>query len=215
MIKVSDNIWNTFSKEVEQKILEIDKEDVVTRLEKMNWVEKRFEWYVTDTYYDFPDNRLEKAELKSSFRIRKKECAETWKVTYFYTVKRKDKASTHLTWVRDCWEEEFEITKTDVNHIQSILKDFGMHEFKTKSKYRTSYQHKERWVKFDIDDYKWIPTFLEIESEKIDDLTEFKELLWLQNHRVFNSWTTKLMKEYGIDYPKFEQRDESISSEEK
>jgi adenylate cyclase class IV len=52
-----------------------------------------------------------------------------------------------------------------------------MHEFKTKEKYRVSYQHKNRGVKFDIDDYKGIPTLLEIESEKLDDLENFKDVL--------------------------------------
>lgn len=208
MIKVSDNIWNKFSKEIEQKILQIDKEDVIARLEEMEGVEKRFEWYVTDTYYDFPDNRLEKADLKSSFRIRKKECAETGKVKYYYTVKRKDKASTNLTWVRDCWEEEFEITNTDVRHIQDVLKSFWMHEFKSKEKYRVSYQHRERGAKFDIDDYKWIPTFMEIEAEKLDVMDEFKHLLWIQDNPTFNGGTTKLKKAHGVPYPKFDLREE-------
>ena len=214
MIKVSDNISNTFTKEIEQKVLEVDRMKLINDLDEMEWVEKRFEWYVTDTYYDFPDGRLENEEStpKSSFRIRKKEDKKTWKISYFYTVKRKDKASTDFTWVRDCWEEEFEITKTDVRYVEDILKSFGMHEFKTKEKYRVSYQHKARGVKFDIDDYKGIPTFLEIEAEKLDDLEEFKKTLWIDNVDVnptFNSWTTKLHKHYEVPYPKYDARVEN------
>jgi len=216
MIKVSDNISNTFTKEIEQKVLEVDRNKLIDDLDQMDGVEKRFEWYVTDTYYDFPDGRLENEDFwpKSSFRIRKKEDRETWKISYFYTIKRKNKTSTDFTWVRDCWEEEFEITKTDVRYIEDILKSFGMHEFKTKEKYRVSYHHKSRWVKFDIDDYKWIPTFLEIEAEKLNDLEEFKKLLGLDNaeeNPTFNSGTTKLHKHYNVPYPKYDARIETTS----
>lgn len=208
MIKVSDNISNTFTKEIEQKILEVDKEKIISTLEEMKGIEKRFEWYVTDTYYDFPDGRLENDQMwpKSSFRIRKKEDGETWEISYFYTVKRKDKGSTDFTGVRDCWEEEFEITNTDVRHIQDVLKSFGMHEFKTKEKYRVSYQHKNRGVKFDIDDYKGIPTLLEIESEKLDDLENFKDVLWISENKTFNGGTTKLHKHYKVPYNKYDTR---------
>jgi hypothetical protein len=43
MIKVSDNISNTFTKEIEQKILEVDKEKIISTLEEMKGIEKRFE----------------------------------------------------------------------------------------------------------------------------------------------------------------------------
>lgn len=210
MIKVSDNISNQFTKEIEQKILEVDPEEIISRLDEMEGVEKRFEWYVTDTYYDFPDGRLESDQSwpKSSFRIRKKEDKKTWKISYFYTVKRKDKVSTDFTGVRDCWEEEFEITNTDVRHIQDVLKSFWMHEFKTKEKYRVSYQHKKRGVKFDIDDYKGIPTFLEIEAEKLSDLEEFKDALRVSANKTFNGGTTKLHRFYQVPYNKYDTRSE-------
>lgn len=205
MIQVSDNIGNTFSKELEQKILRVDKEKLIQQLEATPGIEKRFEGIVTDTYYDFPDNRLENKDPKSTFRIRKKESIDG-EVKYFYTVKRKDKRNTTLTGIRECWEEEFEITQTDVHHIQSILKDFGMYEFKSMSKYRVSYHDKKRKVKFDIDDYKWLDTLLEIEAEKIPDIEEYRKHFWLEENETFDWGKTSLMKRKEIDYPKYALR---------
>lgn len=205
-MKVSDNISNKLTKEKEYKILDVNKEDLIEKFEWMKWVKKRFQWHVTDTYYDFPDNRLSNAgedwELKSSFRIRQKE-DENGKVTYFYTVKRKDKDSSSMTWIRDCWEEEFEITQSDVHHIQNILRNFWMHEYKAKTKYRTSYEDRKNNVKFDIDEYDGMEPLLEIEAETIKDMQMYEELLWVSNNEKF-SWGTSSLKERAeLPYPKY------------
>jgi len=208
-MKISDNISNKLTKEKEYKILDVDKEELKSRLEDMEWVKKTFEWHVTDTYYDFPDNRLsdswEDGEQKSSFRIRQKEGIDG-KVRYYYTVKRKDKDSSNMTWIRDCWEEEFEITQTDVHHIQNILRNFGMHEYKAKTKYRTSYEDRKNNVKFDIDEYDGMEPLLEIEAESIKEMQRYEELLWVVENEKF-SWGTSSLKERAkLPYWKYEEK---------
>ncbi len=184
LIQLSDNLWNKFTKELEQKILDVDKNSIVSQLDEMEGVRKTFEWQVTDEYYDFPDNRLHEWEYKSSFRIRKKENALTGEIKYYYTAKRKDTEAIDVHGYRDCWEEEYEILESDYNTTKSIVTDIGMYKSREKTKYRTSYAHDKDRVKFDIDEYKWIPTVLEIEAESGKNIEKYKKKLWVDNPKI-------------------------------
>jgi len=58
--------------EKEIKILEIDIDQVVAKLEEFK-AEKTFEGFIHDVYYDFPDNPSLKMEDNNRlFRVRKK-----------------------------------------------------------------------------------------------------------------------------------------------
>lgn len=59
--------------EKEIKILEIDMEAIVKKLENF-WAIKTFEWMIHDVYYDFPSDS-KKAKMQENnrmFRVRKK-----------------------------------------------------------------------------------------------------------------------------------------------
>ncbi len=99
-IELSENIWNNFEEESENKILDIDKSKLIEDLESI-WAVKTFEWKVDDDYYDFLDMRLDNAkkswETWRSFRIREKLDSTSWDVSRYYTIKRKNqKIPNHL-----------------------------------------------------------------------------------------------------------------------
>ena len=88
-VNLSDNQINDYEVEEEVKVLNINKKEVVSKLEWMG-AKKVFEGEVHDVYYDYPDG-IEKLEsswgIKSTFRIRTKTDKSGDK--YYYTVKRK------------------------------------------------------------------------------------------------------------------------------
>ena len=68
-IELSENPINNFPVETEIKVLWVNQEELIKKMEKL-WYEKTFEWIIDDIYYDFAELSLDKQDL--SFRIRKK-----------------------------------------------------------------------------------------------------------------------------------------------
>ncbi len=182
--------------EKEIKILDIDMEEVSEKLRKL-WAKKNFEWFIHDTYYDFPDEWKDKMEANSRiFRIRQK-----WD-EHIYTIKRKRKKIKKEEWINA--KDEHETAISDLASFVRVLEKYGMGKTREKKKYRISYSLDG--VEFDIDDYYiWddrneIPPLLEIEASGNDEIQKWVKKLWLENHeqKVFGS--RGLFKHYGQDY---------------
>lgn len=178
--------------EKEIKILEIDRIKVIEKLEKM-WGEKTFHGFIHDVYYDFPWETWDKMELnKRLFRIRKK-----WE-THLYTIKRK--RNKKVDWweknvkIADEWESEI----TDVESFTKVLEKYWMKQTREKKKHRISYKFEN--IEFDIDDYDWIPTLMEIEAPSKEDILKYIKLLWLDNHTQKKFGSRKLYEYYNKDY---------------
>lgn len=178
--------------EKEIKILEINKEEVINKLEAL-WAVKSFDWFIHDIYYDFIDwdcNKLQ--DNKRLFRVRQK-----WEI-HLYTIKRKRNK------ICEGWEkwlkvaDEWENTITDVDSFKKVLEKYGMTQTREKKKHRTSYKLNE--VEFDIDEYDSIPPLLEIEAKTKKEIKQYIKELWLENHIQKDFGSRKLFEYYWLDY---------------
>ncbi len=210
-IELSENIWNNFEEESENKVLDVDRDKLVADLKSL-WAKKTFEWKVDDDYYDFLDMRLEESKKEwwsgSSFRIREKLDLMTWDVNRYYTIKRKKAENTEPSF-RVCYEIEMRIKK--IQWVLSILDKFWLKKFRDKSKDRVSFviydkDDTELGVKFDIDDYEkvivdWkevqIPTVLEIETNSKSLAEYYIKKLWLEWNVTLVSWSRWLFRYYA------------------
>lgn len=205
-ISYSDNPWNEFEEEKEIKILDVDVDNLTSKLEEL-WAIKRFDWKIKDVYYDYEDKRLDNWQdidwnkvKKRSFRVRKK-ISKNWEISYYYTIKRK-KPSTKKSKFRTCYEKEFRIDSK--SKFVKIIKDFWIKKvnWRDKNKRRISY-YLENWywdIKFDIDIYEWslIPPILEIEASTDEVWLKYIRELWLSKHQTLDSgyrWLVKFYKE--------------------
>lgn len=200
LIKLSDNLINWLEQEKELKILEIDKAALEDALSNRAWAKKIFEWLVIDTYYDFDKDHIESMKWKVSFRIREKRDS-SWNSTFYYTIKRKEAQDEDSAVMRVCYEKEFKIN--NVVLFTELLHYLGFYKTRAKKKQRVAY---ELWkIKFDIDDYAWIPTLLEIEAATKEIADFYIQGLWLQNNKKSNDGSRWLFESYGIPYKTFER----------
>lgn len=209
-IELSENIWNRFEVESENKILEVDKEKLVADLLAL-WAVRTFEGRVEDDYFDFADWRLDKVKdtwwWNRSFRIREKADFTEWDVDRYYTIKRK-KTEDVKTDFRECYEIEMRIKRH--HWLLHILERFGLKKFRDKAKDRISFtvydkDDSELSVKFDIDDYNivivdwkevFIPTILEIETNCEALANTYIRRLWLEWNVKLVTWSRGLFKYY-------------------
>lgn len=202
LIEFSSNPINSFQVEEEIKILEIDKQKLISRIIQLWWKEV-FNWHIEDIYYDFPNKKLDKK--KKSFRIRLKTFFwEKNKRKIYYTLKKKDKLASKFTGLRSCYEKELEVL--NYPFFENILWVIWLRKYRRKQKERISYSL-DLWkdkVKLDIDDYAWIPTLLEIEIENKKILTKLIDLLWLNSNERISNWSRGLFYKYSVEMETFD-----------
>ncbi|MEJ2567417.1 MAG: class IV adenylate cyclase [candidate division WOR-3 bacterium] len=165
-------------KEIEVKILEIDVEKTEKKLKEMG-AEKVFSGELINTYFDFPDKRLEKEG--KILRLRKK--GDKVILTYKKMINR-EKAKIM---------DEHELEVQDFELLKSILKEvslFPIYEFK---KHRTTYELNK--INFEIDEYSDIPAFLEIEAPDLETINEMVAKLGFSREEA-NSYSIKEVLEY-------------------
>jgi len=197
LIKLTDNSSNYFEKEKEIKILNVDKEALVSKIVHKLWADKIFKWLITDMYYDTPELDITKwytnTGKKSSLRIRHKvsKWGDNWE--HYCTIKRKDWNSEDKARLRDCYEEEFKLF--DSITFYKLLRIIGLIEYRMKVKKRVALSLWE--VKFDFDKYEGIPWLLEIEAPE-SDIVEYyiNEALNLSGNERLNGWTRALFEHY-------------------
>jgi adenylate cyclase class 2 len=173
------------SKEIEIKVLEIDKKEVISKLRKVG-AKKKLDARLKVRFFDFPDKRLTKKN--NAVRLRKE--GKKTKITI------KDK------FVQNKFKQviEYETEVQDFEAITQIFNLIGLKIVAEQEKDRISYKYKD--ITFDIDTYPRIPTLLEIEAE---NLTKLKEGLRIIGKTIkdSNSKTGKeLFAHYGIDVMK-------------
>lgn len=206
IVHLSDNSTNTFELEKEIKILDIDEYVSIDKKSKLSWLGwlcsdlenelwaiKEFEWQVLDRYYDFSDERLDNSEDKRSFRIRMKTDLDKH-TNYYFTIKKKEKNNWDSNSLRVCYEKEYLIS--DIMAFQNIIIANWFIETRRKLKDRVAYSLDS--IKFDIDTYKWIPTFMEIEAKTSKIAKRYMKILKLKKHETLISWSRWLFKKYDI-----------------
>lgn len=181
--------------EKEIKILEINREEIVSKLTEL-WAEKTFEGFIHDVYYDFPDD-APKNKMDANgrmFRLRRK-----WE-EHIYTIKNKRKELKKTEWV--IAKDEHETSITNIESFAKVLEKYGMEKVREKKKYRVSYQLNN--MEFDFDLYEWIPELLEIEWPDGDTIQSWVVKLGLENYEQMLGWSRKIFKHYGVDYLNFD-----------
>ena len=148
--------------EIEVKILEINKEDIIRRLENLG-AKEVFKGSMNSIYFDTKDNRLK--NNKMVLRIREKG------IKNFITLKvKKEDEEVKLN-------DEFEIEISNFAITKEILNRLELIETISDIRKRTSYKIKNSLVEIDEYEEPKIPTFLEVESPNKDELKEIVELL--------------------------------------
>jgi adenylate cyclase class 2 len=164
-------------KEVEVKIIDIDREKVEARLGSLG-ATQTFDGDQVTVFFDYPGNPI--ATAKNLLRLRK--TADKTQLTFKKFIK-----SESLK-VRD----EYEVLVSDFESMRLILESLGLSPTKKMEKHRTSYKLNSG-VEVDIDkyagEYSHIPELLEIEAEDTEKVQLHAKLLGFQPEEC-KSWTT-------------------------
>lgn len=171
-------------KEVEVKILNIDKHRIEESLQRLG-AEKVFDGKVSAFFYDFKDSSLSKSH--SVLRLRQEGDAN---MLTFKKVLGKQGAKI---------AEESSVRVSDLSQIQKILESLGLSSIETTQKHRISYQLET--AHFDIDSYmgqyNFIPDFMEIEAENLQIIHKWAALLGFQSQACLPWSINDLVKYYS------------------
>lgn len=164
--------------EIEIKIIEINKKEIIKKLRKMD-AKKSFDGIIEGVFLDYPDKKLHKN--KELLRLRK----AGKKV--FLTFKGKLEKGK----VKSCEEKEIEVM--DFEKTKELLLSAGfVIQKETMAKHRVSYTlgktHFE--IETPIKEYSFIPPFMEIESTSETNIYKYAKLLGFEKKDCLN-WTGK------------------------
>jgi len=167
-------------KEIEVKILEVDKEKVIKKLKDLGAL-KIFDGEITTSYFDFADGRL----AKEGKVLRLREKGGTIKFTL------KERFSKEQAKIM----EEYEVGLDELDSMRNILNGLELKEIQKSVKNRLSYVLGD--VHFEIDTIPDIPTFLEIEGPSLEKIKEFVEKLGysMDDTKPWSVWD--VMEYYG------------------
>jgi adenylate cyclase class IV len=174
--------------EVEKKILDIDLDSLIKKLDDL-WAIKTFDWEIEDDRYDFESNLF-----KNEWMICRIRQTINWD---YITLKRQ----VHDEFCDKTWcskDYEFEIKIDDINKVIDSINNLWLKklEWKHYKKYRISY--KLDWVHFDFDKYDWLPWLLEIESNNEKTVDFWKTKLWLDDFETAQYWYRLLKEHYNL-----------------
>lgn len=180
------------AKELEVKVLGIDKKDIEERLEKLGakLISKE---YQINTLYDSEERIIEKLG-DGYLRIRETKDLITDEVEIFFTLKKNvssDVARENL---------EIETVVTDKAALNSILEHLNLKVVHEGTKERISYMYED--MRFDIDtwDKSTYPfPYMEIEVTKKEDIKRAAELLGLDDESITTKSLRELRAELNLD----------------
>ena len=156
-------------KELETKIINIDIEDIKIKLQKMK-AEKVKEENQINSIFDFPDRRLLKHKGYARIRVIEDKLTNN---TYYYMTTKKMLSQDKFKVM-----EENEVLIDNAEIGSNIFRALGLELIESISKFRESYKYKNTLIEIDINDKNFCPfPYIEIETEKEEDLREVVELL--------------------------------------
>src|SRR3989338_4016511 len=99
--------------------------------------------------------------------------------------------------VKNC--EELEVSVSDFEVMKQILEAMGVKQWLSMKKQRTSYSLDGTHFEFDryVDEYDYIPEFVEIEAKDIETLYKVVEILGFQKEDCKPWGVLKLIKHYS------------------
>jgi adenylate cyclase class 2 len=164
-------------KEVEVKIIEVDRQEVEAKLRALG-ATKTLDEDEETFFFDFPDNSISKA--KNLLRLRR--IGDKTVLTFKKFV---EDPSTKV-------RVETEVSVSEFDTARSILQSLGLTPTLHMKKHRTSYSLASG-IEVDIDKYtgrySHIPTLLEIEGPNAATIREQAKLLGFEPQQC-KSWTT-------------------------
>lgn len=184
--------------EKEIKILDIDKKDLLAKLEKKKGnAKKTFDWTVEDIFYDYDEEKSLK-EKWIKFRIREKK--ENWVSKYYCTLKSKIISHKWRKKLKISHECEFEIT--DIEKFKELIVKFNLKVTQSRIKDRVSYLLTIKWDEtavVDVDQYhdvnnQYTAPFVEIEWINLKIINIVIRILWLKRNETFKWWANDLFK---------------------
>lgn len=158
-------------KEIELKVLDIDREQLEKKIVDLG-AQKVFDGVVITQFYDFPDGSIQKA--KDLIRLRLKGDAAF--ITYKRFIDRDDVKA----------RDEFEVQVSDFDTADEILRGLGLNKTLRIMKERVSYRLDDVQFEFDrhLDEYAFIPDFLEIEGKAFGVVERYCELLGIAKNAL-------------------------------
>jgi adenylate cyclase class 2 len=170
------------NKEIEARFLEINKDDLITKLKKINAQDMGENLLEEVIFYD---NKLEWIERRKYIRLRKS--GDQIKLTYKHNLEQTIDSAT-----------EIEIEVNDFQKTKEILVNAGLSAYRNQQKKRHTFKYEDLTI--DIDTWPRIPTYVEIEgpSESLikDFATNKLGLDW--SEVVFDDAKTIIEKRYSI-----------------
>jgi len=164
-------------REVEVKIIDIDREKVVASLSTLG-ATQTFDGDQVTVFFDYPGNPI--ATAKNLLRLRK--TGDKTQLTFKKFIENESLK------IRD----EYEVSVSDFESMRLILESLGLSPTKRMEKHRTSYTLNSG-VEVDIDkyseEYSHIPELLEIEGETVETVQLHAKLLGFRPEEC-RSWTT-------------------------
>ena len=162
--------------EIEVKILEVNREELESKLISIG-AKKVSQKEVVTLFFDSKDYFFKKANSLVRLRKEKDRSILTFK-------KLIDNKKAKIA-------EEYEVTVSNLGNMKKILESLGLSVQAQMSKLRTSYVFNN--VKFEIDkyldNYNYIPEFLEIEANSIDNILKYARMLGF-NIEDCKAWST-------------------------
>ena len=159
-------------REIEVKVLDINKELIEDRLAKLG-AKKVFEGIVNSWVYDFPDKRIKNA--KNHLRIRQE--GDHSFITFKSGISQ-DQAKIM---------EELEINISDTDMMKNVFEKIGLEMKGEFQKQRISY--KLDGAKVELDKNPDIPWYLEIEGQSIKHIRSIGEALSIERSQL-KPWST-------------------------
>lgn len=171
--------------EIEERVLEIDKDKVIAKLEELG-AKKIGDWHQKRYVYDFiPKRENEWIRLRTNG----KETTLTYK-----NIESKDISGT----------KELEIVVSDFEETNQLLKIMGYTPRSFQENLRTRYYLDH--IEIDIDTWPLIPTYLEIEGNSEEGVKRIEKLLELNESKVTTMNCQDIyLEEYGIDINQIEE----------
>ena len=165
--------------EIEERILEVDKDKVINKLESLGAM-KVGEWFYKRYTYDFTPKRE-----SEWLRLRTNGVETT--LTYKNVETRKIDGT-----------REFEISVGDFDETNKFLKILGYEYKNYQENKRIRYMLND--VEIDIDTWPMIPTYMEFEGPSIEKIKEVEELLEVDKSKITTLYADEIASEiYGID----------------
>jgi len=172
--------------EIEVTVLDIDKEEIINKLNSLGAKQIQDTRLVVDWYRTVG---VKEGEDLWFLRIRSNSEGKhevTWKAK-----------SDSLQTARKHKEINFSIEHPD--KLEDLFEELGLEKYAHQEKDRTSFTYKD-W-QFDIDTYPGMPPYMEIEGKGDNHVKEAMKLLGVLDNRTWNKGERILIQEiYNIDW---------------